>query len=205
MSWQVTSVCFNYKIQIKFIFINSLNHKKCRQVCWSEENNREQIYISYKPEWFIQPNVKKCEMVDIHNKTKNKWEINFYIFIEWFQLHHHHHHHVMPQAHISLTFSRHFSLSFIVSGRSSGLHPVSSYSCCMYVPAGHPAICGCHRSTSLMSSSLLLQQCPACLVRLTWILYVVGGKWSYSWCLVGFCRQDLFDIARNIWKTIKSI
>ena len=26
---------------------------------------------------------------------------------------------------------RHFSLSFIASGRSSGLHPVSSHSCCM--------------------------------------------------------------------------
>ena len=28
-----------------------------------------------------------------------------------------------------------------------------------------------------MSSSLLLQQCPACLVRLTWIVFVmVGGR-----------------------------
>ena len=45
--------------------------------------------------------------------------------------HHHHHHHVVPLARISLTISRHFSLSFIASGRSSGLHPVSSHSCCM--------------------------------------------------------------------------
>ena len=45
--------------------------------------------------------------------------------------HHHHHHHVVPPARISLTISRHFSLSFIASGRSSGLHPVSSHSCCM--------------------------------------------------------------------------
>ena len=44
---------------------------------------------------------------------------------------HHHHHHVAPPARISLTVSRHFSLSFIASGRSSGLHPVSSHSCCM--------------------------------------------------------------------------
>ena len=43
---------------------------------------------------------------------------------------------------------------------------------------------GIHRSTSLMSSSLLLQQCPACLVRLTCIVFVMGGKWPYSWCLV---------------------
>ena len=150
----------------------------------------------------------------------------------------HHHHHVVPQARISLTLSRHFSLSFIVSGRSSGLHPVSSHSCCMYVRAGRPAFArpyvgvhrstslmslslllqqaavmsillygyttfarpyvGVHGSTSLMSSSLLLQQCPVCLVPLTWIVFVMGGRWPYSWCLVGCCRQDLFNIACNI-------
>ena len=43
----------------------------------------------------------------------------------------HHHHHVAPSARISLTVSRHFSLSLIASGRSSGLQPVSSHSCCM--------------------------------------------------------------------------
>ena len=115
---------------------------------------------------------------------------------------HHHHHHVMPLARISRTLSRHFSLSFIASGRSSGLHPVSLHSCCMYVRAGRPAFArpyfGVHRSTSLMSSSLLLQQCPACLVRVTWIVFVIGGRWPYSWCLVGCCRLDLFNIARNI-------
>ena len=75
--------------------------------------------------------------------------------------------------------------------RSSGQHPVSSHSCWMYVRAGRPAFArpcvGIHKSTSLMSSSLLLQQCPACLVRLTWIDFVIGGRWPYSWCLVG-CR-----------------
>ena len=114
-------------------------------------------------------------------------------------INHHHHHHVVPLARISLTLSRHFSLSFITFGRSSGLHPVSSHSCCMYVRAGRPAFAwpyaGVHRSTSLMSSSLLLQQSPACLVRL---VFVMGGKWPYSWCLVGCCRQDLFNIALNI-------
>ena len=114
----------------------------------------------------------------------------------------HHHHHVVPLARISLTLSCHFSLSFIAFGRSSGLHPVSSHSCCMYVQAGCPAFArpyvGVHRGTSLMSSSLLLQQCPACLVHLTWIVFVMGGKWLYSWCLVECCRQDLFNIALNI-------
>ena len=105
--------------------------------------------------------------------------------------HDHHHHHVVLVAWISLTLSRHFSLSFIASGRSSGLHPGSSHSCWMYVRAGRPAFAqpyvGVHKSTSLMSLSLLLQQCPACLVRLTWIVFVIGGRWPYSWCLVGCC------------------
>ena len=99
--------------------------------------------------------------------------------------------------------SRHFCISFIALGRSSGLHPVSSHSCCIYVRAGRPAFAwpyaGVHRSISLMSSSPLLQQCPACLVRLTWIVFVMGGRWSYSWCLVGCCLQDLFNIARSIF------
>ena len=113
-----------------------------------------------------------------------------------------HHYHVVQLARISLTLSRHFSLSFIASGRSSGLHPVSSHSCCMYVRAGRPAFAwpyvGVHRSTSLMSSSMLLQHCPACLVRLTLIVFVMGGRWPYSWCLVRCCHQDFLNIARSI-------
>ena len=108
------------------------------------------------------------------------------------------HHHVVLVAGISLTLSRHFSLSFIASGRSSGEHPVSSHSCWMYVRAGRLAFArscvGVNKSTSLMSSSLLLQQWPACLVRLTWIVFVIGGRWPYSWCLAGCCRQNLFKI-----------
>ena len=83
-----------------------------------------------------------------------------------------------------------------------GYKPVFSHSCCMYVRAGRPAFAwpyvGVHRSTSLMSSSLLLQQCPSCLFRLAWIVFVIGGRWPYSWCLVGCCRQYLFNIGRNI-------
>ena len=67
-----------------------------------------------------------------------------------------------------------FSLSFIASSRFSGLHPISSHSCGMYARVVRPAFArpyaGVHRSTSLMSSSLFLQQCPACLVCLSWIV-----------------------------------
>ena len=135
-----------------------------------------------------------CVCVCVHICIHICLYIYIYIYI--------YHHHVVLPAWISLTLSRHFSLSFIASGRSSGLHPISSQRCCMYVRAGRPAFArpyvGVHRSTSLMSSSLLLQQCPACLVRLTWIVLVMGGRWPYNWCFVGCCFQDLFNIARNI-------
>ena len=65
-------------------------------------------------------------------------EWNYYTHSWWDKRHfpffnkdHHHYHHVMPPARLSLTLSRHLSLSLIASGRSSGLHPVSSHSCCM--------------------------------------------------------------------------
>ena len=144
---------------------------------------KKNIYIHLIHEKYIYPNTRKIHIPLIHEKC-------------------HHHHHVVPLAWISLTLSRHFSLSFIASGRSSGLHSISSHSCWMYVRAGRPAFArpnvGVHKGTSLMSSSLLLQQCPACLVRLIWIVFVIGGRWPYSWCLVGCCRQDLFKIARSI-------
>ena len=108
----------------------------------------------------------------------------------------------MRLARISLTLSLHVSLSFIAFGRSSGLHPVSSHSCCMNVRAGRPAFdwpyAGVHRSTSLTISSFLLQQCPAYLVRLACIVFVIGGRWPYSWRRVVYCCQDLFNKSSNL-------
>ena len=145
--------------------------------------------------------INEIDKTNIANYTHTHTHTHTHIYIC-------HYNHVVPLARISLTLSRHFSLSFIASGRSSGLHPVSSHSCCMYVWAGHPAFArpyvGVHRSTSLMSSSLLLQQCPACLVRLTCIVFVMGCRWPYTWCLVGGCLQDLFNIARNILVSLSS-
>ena len=31
-----------------------------------------------------------------------------------------------------------------------------------------------------------------------WIVFMIGGRWPYSWCLVGCCHLDLFNIARSI-------
>ena len=80
----------------------------------------------------------------LENIHKNKQNVDSWLFKLWYKnnvwitclvnansCRNHHHHHVAPPARISLTVSRHFSLSFIASGRSSGLHPVSSHSCCM--------------------------------------------------------------------------
>ena len=144
-----------------------------------------------------------CFRISIQNRKLLNLLFKFTAWIYRSILHtHHHHHHVVLVARISLTLSRYFSLSFIASGMSSGLHPVSSHSCWMYVRAGRPAFArpyvGVYTSTSLMSSSLLLQQCPACMVRLTRIVFVIGGRWPYIWYLVGCCRQDLFKIARSI-------
>ena len=86
----------------------------------------------------------------------------------------------MSSARISPTLSRHFSPSFIASGRSSGATSRNPHiAAVLYVLPGRPAFArpyvGVHWSTSLMSSSLLLQQC---LVRLTWIVFVMGGRWA---------------------------
>ena len=112
------------------------------------------------------------------------------------------HHHIMLFARISLTLFRDSSLSSITSGRSSKLHPVFVQSYCRYVLAGRPilaSLCeGVHGRTLLMSSSLHLQHYPACLVRLIRMVFEVGGRWLYSCCFVGFCFQNLFNIARSI-------
>ena len=87
------------------------------------------------------------------------------------------------------------SLSSIAPDRSSRLHPVSAQSCCIYVLAGRPTFArsceGVHRSISLMSSSLLLQQCLPCLSRLAWIVFVMSGRRLYSSCFVGVLPPGL--------------
>ena len=55
-----------------------------------------------------------------------------------------------------------------------------------------------HRSTPLMSSTLLLQQCPACLAHLVWVVFEMGGRCPYRCCFVGCCLQDLFNTVCSI-------
>ena len=120
--------------------------------------------------------------------------------------HHQNHHHAVPLAGISLAFSRHFSLSFLASGRSSRLHPVSSHGCCIYVRAGRPAFArpyaGVHRSTLLMSLSLLLQQCPACLVCLTWIVWELYKKFKYDYTNKWYIHNSEFVLGNETYKII---
>ena len=116
----------------------------------------------------------------LSQKLKSKLDKFKHLLSPYIYIHIYHHHHVVRLARISQTLCLHVSLSFIASGRSSGLHPVSSHSCCMNVRAGRPAFdwpyAGVYRSTSLTISSLLLQQCPTCLVRLACIVFVIGGR-----------------------------
>ena len=120
----------------------------------------------------------------------------------------------MLSAQISLTLSRHPSISSISSGKSSGLHPVSAQSCCIYVRAGRHVFVRLreevHRSKSFISSSLLLQQCPACLVRLILnFFYSFRDGWKVgvelllcrvlSSGLVQYCSQYSYVVAVKLF------
>ena len=100
------------------------------------------------------------------------------------------------------TLSHHSALSSITSSRSSRLHPVSILSYYCKVLVNQPTLAhlseGVHRETSLMCSTLLFQQCPACLVHFVWMVLEMGGRWPYSCCFMGCCFQDLFKVAHII-------
>ena len=77
----------------------------------------------------IEPNLEK-DLARWIEKKRSKWILS-QVFNDIFLPYHHHHHHVALSARISLTLSRHPSLSSIASSRSSGLHPVSTQRCFM--------------------------------------------------------------------------
>ena len=57
---------------------------------------------------------------------------------------------------------------------------------------------GVHRRSSLMSSFLLLQLCPAYLVLHIWIVLEMGDRWPYNCYFMGCRLQVLFDMTRCI-------
>ena len=121
------------------------------------------------------------ELPGVMDDRNGWWEResrDYVISLTWWW--NHHHHHVVPQQYPWPSLATFPYRSSPLAGLQ-GLHSVSSHSCWMYVRAGRPAFArpyvGVNKSTSLMSSSLLLQQCPACLVCQTWIVFVIGGRW----------------------------
>ena len=131
-------------------------------------------------------------------------------------IYHHHHHHIVLAARISLTLSRHSSLSFIALGRSSGQQPVSSHSCWMNVRAGRPAFVrpcvGIHKSTSLMSSSLLLQQTEYMCYNQTGDISTLEGtplklvdKFTYLGSSVESTEKDIETRLTKAWTAINRL
>ena len=62
---------------------------------------------------------------------------------------------------------------------------------------------GVHWKMSLMSLSLLYQQCPACHTHISGMVYEIRGKWQYMCCFVGCCFLDLFKMQHSYAVSIK--
>ena len=106
------------------------------------------------------------------------------------------HHHIALLARISLTLTWHSSQLSITSGRSFRLQPVSLQSGCRLFLVGEPTLAclheGNHWRMSLVSSFLLHQQCPTCLVHSISLIFELGGRWPYRCCFVGCCFQNIY-------------
>ena len=103
-----------------------------------------------------------------------------------------------------LILFHHSSLSSIALGRSSMPHPESVQSCCTYICSSWShylwsSVWSVHRSTSLISLLLLLQQC---LVRLIWMVFKMGSRCLYSCCFVG-CYLIQYGSQRSCAVAIK--
>ena len=55
-------------------------------------------------------------------------------------------------------------------------------SLCLTLRPYHTSVQRVPLENVILSSSLLLQQCTACLVRLICIVFEMGGMWPYSLC-----------------------
>ena len=90
---------------------------------------------------------------------------------------------------ISVTISRHSSLSSIASSRSSRLHPVSFQCCCRYVLVGRP------RLTSLCEGSIGKRRLYGLYLsnslHLIFVMILeIGDRWLFSCCFEGCCFQE---------------
>ena len=108
-----------------------------------DKNLDEAVHISHSP-WEMYESSNSPSSNGLIERKTPLFSFGYATSLEegilWIQpCYHHHHHHIVLVARISLTLSRHSSLSLIALGRSSRQHPVSSHSCWMYVRAGRPA------------------------------------------------------------------
>ena len=140
----------------------------------------------------------------IWHKTQLK-EINIFHIYIYIYIYHCHHHQVEQVAQIFLTLSRQSILSFIVPDRSSCQQSLSIQTCCRFVHLGHRTLFVTfsnepfvHWRTSQIILFLLLQQCPAYLDRLPWMVLEIGGRWPYICCFQWSCFNDLFNTVCNI-------
>ena len=130
---------------------------------------------------------------------KSKWRLErfkphlVYIYI-YIYIYIYHHHHVMLLARILLTLSLTIPLyypslpvSLLDFIRSPYWADVDNFY--MVVKISHVSMKRVHSITSLMSSFLLLQQWPAWLVRLIWMVLELGDSWPYSCCFAGCCSR----------------
>ena len=103
-------------------------------------------------------------------------------------------HYVALRALNSMILFLHYSLTSIRHGKSSSWHSVPAVSWCFVsLPTFKRPCVGVHKRTSLMSSSLLHQQCPACLVRLI--------EWFERWDVSGRTAAVLWSaVSRNCSK-----
>ena len=116
------------------IIMDSQTRRKNVDMAWIDNKQiydmvTQSLIINYRKMYKI-----AHEVIKFNEYTMKKWRVELKAGGRKL-----HHHHVVLVARISLTLSRHFSLWFIASGRSSGQHPVSSHSCWMYIRAGRPA------------------------------------------------------------------
>ena len=100
----------------------------------------------------------------------------------------------------SLTLFCHLTLWFIVLGKSSRQHLMSTWSWFIWVLAGWPTLAwlciGVHKTILFMSSFLLLQQ-----YSMSCLAYEIGGEWLYSCYFVRYCLQDFF---KTVWTSLFS-